>query len=114
MANEWNPNAPNISENFDKVKDITPKPEQKQEVQGTVTAKELREREIRDEELETQLSTPQFQPQMPGIDKNLQKEMSQRKFEETRNNYRENLERKQYLEKRLKQRDMTRDFRRSR
>lgn len=100
MSQEWSPNAPDAGKDFDKVKDTAAKPEQQQEpIQGIATKAELEMRQA-------QMKKPAPQQNLT-IGGTVEQGAHQKEFDE-------NKARIEYLERRLTQKKLKRDFDRSR
>lgn len=101
MSQEWNPNAPQIGQDFDNAKDNAPhEPEQQSEqIQGIATQAELEMRKAQMKKL-----APLQNLTIGGT---VEQAAHQKEFEE-------NQARREYLDRRLNQRSLKRDFDRSR
>ena len=99
--NEWNPNAPDLGHDFDAAKDNTrPGPEKTSEqVQGIATKDELEMRK-------NQRQAPVLESHLT-LDGEVNKTVRQKEHDE-------NEARIKYLERRLTQRNLKREFNRSR
>jgi hypothetical protein len=101
MSQEWNPNAPDVSQEFENARDNTPpEPEQQPEqVQGIATKAEL-------EMLQEQRQTPVMESHLT-IGGHVEQAVGEQRHDAEE-------ARIQYLNRRLNQRSLKRDFDRSR
>jgi hypothetical protein len=114
MADEFGDNAPDLRAGFEEAASANPEPEQQPEaVQRVATRSEFEERLARHEELRAKLLTPKLVSILTP-EGTTRVEVDEKEFDTAKQEFEENQRRTEYLDRRLSQRNLTREFKRSR